>query len=130
MSENRMPNRVSMIFPPREPGMFKTHKDGNGDTLATPTKGGKLANSPSHLFDERTKTWSRIDEPKLNSTATANIIKERTSAPVSPRLVDDVTIAPDLNKNHTSNALDQRLASVASARKLDLAATEPYPKNV
>ena len=58
MSENRMPNRVSMIFPPQEPGTFKTDKDDNGDTLATHTKGSKLASSHSHLFNEHTKTWS------------------------------------------------------------------------
>ena len=101
MSENRIPNRVSMIFPPREPGTFKMHKDDNGDALATPTKGGRLARSPSHLFDEHSKTWSRIDESKPNSTPKANIIKERKSAPVSPRFVDDVTRGSSLNPNHT-----------------------------
>ena len=42
MSENTVPNRISMIFTPRERGTFKTHKDHNGDTLATPTKLGRL----------------------------------------------------------------------------------------
>ena len=101
MSENRMPDRVRMIFPPREPGTFKMHEDDNGDTLATPNTGGKLASSLSHLFNEHTKTWSRIDESKPNSTPKANIIKERKSAPVSPRFVDDVTRGSSLNPNHT-----------------------------
>ena len=63
------------------------------------------------------------DESKWNSNLKASIIKERKSAPVSPRFVNDVTRTPSLNTNHTSNALDQRLTSVASGRKLDLAAT-------
>ena len=123
MSENRMHNIVSMIFPPREPGTFETHKDDNWDALAKPTNGGRQDSSPSHLFDEHNKTWSRIDESKLKSTAKSNIMKERKSAHVSPRFVDGVTTSPSLKPNHTSNALDQRLTSASSARKLDLAAT-------
>ena len=127
MSENRIPNRVRMIFPPQEPGTFKRHKDDNGDTLTTPTKGGRLDSSPSHLFDEHTRTWSRIDESKLNSTAKVNIMHERKSDHVPQRLMHDVTRAPSLDLNHTSNALDQTLASLVRSRKLDLAATEFYP---
>ena len=56
MSENRIPSRGSMMFLPREPGTFKTHKDENGDKLATLTKIGRIASSPSHIFDEHTKT--------------------------------------------------------------------------
>ena len=59
----------------------------------------------------------------MNLTTKANSIKEHKSAPVSPRFIDDVTISPSLDPNHASNALDQSLTSVASARNLDLAAT-------
>ena len=121
MSENRITNRVRMIFPPRELGTFKTHKYYNGNALATSTKGGRLASSPSHIFDGHTKAWSRIDESKSNSSAKDNIIKKLQSAPASPRFVDDVTKVPSLDLDHTKNALDQRLSSLTSTRKLDLA---------
>ena len=109
------------MFPTREPGTFKMHEDDNGDILATPTKVNILDSSPSHLFAEHDKTLSRIDESKLSSTVKSNIMKEHKSDPVSPQLIDDVTREPSLEPNHSSNVLDQRLASVASASNLDLA---------
>ena len=126
MSENRMPNRAIMTCLPREPGTFKTHKDDNGDALATPTKGGRLDSSPLHLFDEHVKTWSRIDESKPNSSAKANIIEKLQPSPASPRFVNDVTKAPSSDQDNKKNALDQRPASVASSRKSYLAAPETY----
>ena len=63
----------------------------------------------------------------MNSNVKSNIIKERKSAPVSPRFVDDVIRAPSLNPNHESNVSHRRIASASSARKLNLATTESYP---
>ena len=63
----------------------------------------------------------------MNLTTKANSIKEHKSAPVSPRFMNDTTKASSSDPNHTSDALDQRLASVAISRKLHLAATESYP---
>ena len=125
MSENRIPNRVSMTFLPREPGMFKMHNDENKDTLATPNKGGRLA-SPLHLFDEQVKTWPRIDESEPNLSAKSNIIKKLQSAPASPRFADDFTKASSSESDHENNALDQRIDSAVSATKLYLDSLETY----
>ena len=94
-----------MGFPPRELGNFKTTKNNNGDALATPAKGGRLASSLSHLFDEHAKTWSRINESKSNSAAKANIIKKLQSAPVSPRVTDEVAKARGSDTHHAKNSL-------------------------
>ena len=52
------PSRVSLIPPlPPERGTFKIEKREDGIMTATPTKGGKLAGSPSHVYDSYTKQW-------------------------------------------------------------------------
>ena len=106
-----MSNRVSMMFPPREPWTFKTHEDNNRDALATPTKEGRLAISPSHILDKHAKAFCRSDELKPNSAAKSNIIKKLQSAPALPRFVNDVTKAPISDLDNVNNALNQRLDS-------------------
>ena len=45
---------------------------------------------------------------------------------MSPILGDDSTKSPSSDPDHSNNTLDSRIASVARARKLDMAAPETY----
>ena len=57
------PSRVSIVPPPPllEKGTFKIEKRDNGVMIATPTKAGKLAPSPSHVYEPYTKQWLPLD---------------------------------------------------------------------
>ena len=78
--------------------MLKTHKDDNADELGILTKGGRLASSPSNLFDKHNKKWYRTCESNPKTDVNANVIKELQSDHVLPRVIEDVT-------DHTKNAL-------------------------
>ena len=56
------PSRVSIVPPLPEEGIFKIEKRNDGILTATPTKEGKTAASPSHVYDPYTKEWQLINE--------------------------------------------------------------------
>ena len=51
------PSRVSLVPPPPERGVFKIEKRDDGIMVATPSKGGELASSPSHVHEPHKKQW-------------------------------------------------------------------------
>ena len=75
MSKTKSNNRVSIKFPPVEPGALKTQKNDKAITLAAFTIGGRIASSPSHPFYEHSKIQSQFSEQKTSAAANANIIK-------------------------------------------------------
>ena len=58
------PSRVSLLPPPPLPekGSFKIEKRDDSVMVATPTKLGKLASLPSHVYEPYTKRWLSLNK--------------------------------------------------------------------
>ena len=90
------PSRVSVVPPPPPPekGAFKIEKRDDGVMIATPTKAGKLAPSPSHACERHAKQWLPLDvmDPegasvvsKLSAASDSQRHPSLTTGPFPPR---------------------------------------------
>ena len=90
------PSRVSIVPPPLPPekGAFKIEKRDDGVMIATPTKAGKLAPSPSHACEPHAKQWLPLNvmDPegtsvvsKLSAASDSQRHPSLTTGPVPPR---------------------------------------------
>ena len=143
MSPSKKPARVSILPPPDVKGAFKMQTV-DGVTLATPSKSGKLDNTPSHACNSETRKWVHIEESASRSLfretgtssppgkpATSNISNPDPKTDLVPTKSSSVPKAPGYNIKslktyHTRTPTPPPSAATAAANKRTASAGPPY----
>ena len=90
------PSRVSIVLPPPPPekGSFRIEKREDGIMIATPTKAGKMAVSPSHVHEPYAKQWLPLNDMDPDNTSVISKLSNHSNTLQSPSLTAGSTHGP------------------------------------